>query len=284
MKFKMAICSVFVSVFCVMLLTTKIHDVRSKYLEASISNISATPSGLLVAVAMEFKGVIADGMFLNASNFIGRKSMERSSPTEDEWFAFYLLLDRTTDLDGRFLDPYVFAEMMLAWQANDVDKANMLLLKGFEHRPFDWTLPYYVGFNYFFFQKDYKAGAKYIVSAANIPGSPSYFPNLAARLAYYGSRSKTALFFLEQMLNENVNIKQNPELEKRLYALKNASIIEDSAYEYNVAVGNFPANVNILLEKGYLEDCPIEPYGGNWTIHPDGRVDSTSGFVEKRKP
>jgi len=264
-------------------MTGKVHQVRTKYLAASISQIGRIPSEVLVATSMEYKGVTADMMFLNASNFIGRNLMERRSPSSEEWQTFYFMLDRMSSLDGRFLDPYVFAEMMLAWQAKMYDEANFLLGKARKYRPHDWRMPYYIGFNHFFFQKNYTLGADYVMQAANISGSPSYLPNLAARLAFYGSRSKTALLFMRELIAENKQAELNPELEKRLAALEAAALIEDAAVEFTNRYGRRPENIGELVKTNVLSVVPQEPYGGEWRLYADGRVDSTSNFVERIK-
>jgi hypothetical protein len=264
-------------------MTGKIHQGRTKYLAASISQIGRVPSEVLVATSLEYRGVSADMMFLNASNFIGRNLMERRSPSSEEWQTFYFMLDRMSSLDGRFLDSYIFAEMMLAWQAKMYDEANFLLEKARKYRPHDWRMPYYIGFNHFFFQKNYTLGADYIMQAANISGSPAYLPNLAARLAFYGARSKTALLFMKELIAENKQVELNPELEKRLAAFEAAASIEDAAVEFVNRYGRSPENIHELVSTNVLPAIPQEPYGGQWRLYADGRVDSTSNYVERVK-
>jgi len=260
-----------------------VHRVRTKLIAAAMSDIGRVPALVLVASSLEFKGAVADMMFLNASNFIGRKLMERAKTSPEEWHQFYLLLDRMTELDASFLDPYVFAEMMLGWQAKRFDEANGLLEKGSKARPYDWRLPYYIGFNYFFFNKNYVEGANYIKKSAAIAGSPAYLPNLASRLAYYGSRSKTALLFLKQMLAENKQIKVSSELEKRFEALRGAAELEEAALQYSQQYGKVATGIDDLLSSGLVKSLPPEPYGGKWRLHPNGRVDSTSNFISVDK-
>ncbi|MBF0644689.1 hypothetical protein HTZ97_05425 [Desulfuromonas acetoxidans] len=264
-------------------MTDKVHNLRTKYLAASISQIGRIPSSVLVATSLEYKGVVADMMFLNASNFIGRNLMERRSPQPEEWQTFYLMLDRMSALDGRFLDTYVFAEMMLAWQARMYDEANSLLAKARRYRPDDWRMPYYIGFNHFYFQKQYALGADYVMQAANISGSPSYLPNLAARLAFYGSRSKTALLFIKELIAQNKQIELNPELEKRLAAFEAAASIEDAAVGFINRFDRRPVNISELVKTGFLSAVPLDPYGGEWRLYIDGHVDSTSNFIEREK-
>ena len=273
---------IFIVVCCsglVVWLNGSVHDVRTKQIAAAMSDVGRIPPQVLVASSLEYKGVVANMMFLNASNFIGRKLMERSKTSLEEWRQFYLLLDRVTELDSHFLDPYVLAEMMLAWQAQMYDEANMLLEKGMAARPKDWRLPYYIGFNYFFFNKDFVQGAHFIKQSATIAGSPPYLPNLASRLAFYGSRSKTALLFLEQMLVENKDIKVSSGLEKRLIALQGAAQLEEAAFLFKQQQGKAAIDIDALFAAGLLESLPQEPYGGEWRLHPNGRVDSTSNFI-----
>jgi len=275
-----------VAITCMVLvvkLNDPVHAVRTKQIAAAMSNIGRVPAPILAVSSLEFKGAVADMMFLNASNFIGRMLMERTEPSSEEWHQFYLLLDRITELDRSFLDPYVFAEMMLGWQAKRFDEANTLLEKGSKARPYDWRLPYYIGFNHFFFNKNYIEGAKYIKKSAAIAGSPFYLPNLASRLAYYGSRSKTALLFLEQMLSENKQIKVSSELEKRFEALRGAAELEEAALQYYQQYGKAATGIDDLLASGLVKSLPPEPYGGTWRLHSNGRVDSTSNFITVEK-
>jgi hypothetical protein len=126
-------------------------------------------------------------------------------------------------------------------------------------------------------------GADYIMQAANIPGSPSYLPNLAARLAFYGSRSKTALLFMQELIADNKQVKLSPGLEKRLEALRSAALIEDAYLAFVDQYQRHPSTLDELLGAGILIELPTEPYGGRWRLHDNGRVDSTSNFLESMK-
>jgi hypothetical protein len=39
-------------------------------------------------------------------------------------------------------------------------------------------------------------------------------------------------------------------------------------------------NIEALVKEGLISEIPIDPYGGNWFIMPNGRVYSTSKLVE----
>lgn len=121
------------------------------------------------------------------------------------------------------------------------------------------------------------------MKAANIDGSPNYLADLATRLAYYGERSKTALLFLRQMLSENKGVELTPELKKRFIALEGAAVIEDAAMQFLNENNVSARSLEELLDSGILHEIPVEPYGGQWQIHPNGRVDSSSKFLTDGK-
>ena len=240
------------------------------------------PSQFSRVLALGHKGLLSDFLFLKTATFVGGRSGMGQPLTEEDWQYVAASLDVVTDLDPYFTDPYVLAEGLLAWDAGKPEEANRLLKKGMEYRTLDWRLPFYVGFNSFYFLQDYASAAEYIMQAAKLPGSPSYLSTLAARLAYYGGQSRTALLFLQQMLEEASDPLMQKRLQKRLTALQNAVIIENALAEFKEREERLPA-FGELVEKGYLNELPPDPYGGEWILLPSGRVFSTSKFVERRE-
>ncbi len=238
------------------------------------------PSSVSRILAVGNKGLVADFVFLKAITFIGTRLQLEENPSEDDWSYLVASLDVVTDLDPYFLDPYVFTAGVMVWNAGRIDDANRLLQKGIDHRTWEWRLPYYAGFNYFYFQKDYARGAEYIMAAAKIPGSPSFLKNLGARLAYYGKKTKTAVLFLKGMLAESSDPQMRKYLGKRLAALEAVSLIEGALEKYEIDFKRVPKGIEELVEAGYLSELPSDPYGGSWFLFKGSRVFSTSRFSE----
>ncbi len=224
------------------------------------------------------KGLLADFQFLRLTTFLGGRSLLGKKLSDEDWHYFISSVDSITDLDPYFVDPYFLSEGFLTWEAGKISDANRLLAKGVKYRDWDWRLPYFVGFNYFYFQKDYKAGADYIMKAAKIPGAPSFLPTLAARLAYYGGKSRTAILFIKGMLAETSDIGLRKILTLRLKALESAELIENAVQNFKEDHGRLPKS-HELVDLGYLKELPQDPYGGKWVILENGRVFSTSKFV-----
>ncbi|WP_432821430.1 tetratricopeptide repeat protein [Trichloromonas sp.] len=238
------------------------------------------PSRFTRLMALEHKGILSDFQLLKTITFYGERTMHQQKLTEDDWRYIIAGLEAVTDLDPYFLDPYVLAEGVLAWDAGKVEDANRLLEKGRKHRVDDWQIPFFIGFNSFYFLEDYTKGAEYLMEASRLPGSPEFLTPLAARLGYYGGKAKTAIMFLRGVLTQTSDERLKLRLEKRLLALERADLIEEAVERFKSEKDRMPDNIKEVLEAGYLETLPVDPYGGEWVIMKFGRVFSTSKFVD----
>ena len=236
------------------------------------------PSKFSRILALGHQGVLSDFLFLKTATFIGGRSGTGQAMQGEGWQFVTRSLDVVTDLDPYFSDPYMLAEGLLAWDAGKPEEANKLLRKGAEYRNWDWRLPFFIGFNNFYFLKNYEEASDYIMWAAELPGSPAYLKTLGARLAYYGGKSKTALLFLQEMLAEANDPLLKQRLELRFKALERAVIIEEALDQFIAEYDRRPKK-NELVEKGFLDKMPEDPYGGEWMILENGRVFSTSKFA-----
>jgi hypothetical protein len=254
--------------------------------ESRARSRAETPAGYLFPskfsriLALGHQGLLSDFLFLKTATYIGGKGNSAQSMGEADWQFVFNSLDVVTDLDPYFVDPYMLAEGLLAWDAGKPLLANQLLLKGTNYRKVDWRLPFFIGFNHFYFLKDYETAAGYIMTAAHLPGSDAYLKTLGARLAYYGGKSKTALLFLQQMLAETDDPLLKNRLAQRLTALEGAVVIEEALEKFKVQRGRMPVSLSELVAAGFLAELPVEPYGGKWGVLENGRVFSTSRFAE----
>ena len=77
-----------------------------------------------------------------------------------------------------------------------VRETNELLEKGTRYRDWDWNLPFYAGFNNFFFLHDNAKASELLATAAQRPGPSEQLLSLAARLAYTEKKTENAIMFL----------------------------------------------------------------------------------------
>ncbi len=271
-----------VAIACHIFLTRKMWKHRETIRETTEAGY-VLPSKYSRILAVGNKGLLADFLFLKTLTFYGERLIHKQKLSEEDWEYILAGLDSVTNLDPYFQDPYIFAEGILTWGVGKIEEANRFLEKGSQYRPHDWRLPYYLGFNHFYFKKDFSKGAEYLMQASQRPNSPKFLPQLAARLGYYGDKTKTAILFLKGMILETQDEGVRRSLLKRQTALERASWIEELIDKFTSEQQRPPKNLNELITKGYAETFPDDPYGGKWVIMPSGRVFSTSKFVDARK-
>lgn len=236
------------------------------------------PSQLTRILSLGYKGVLSDFQFLKLTTFVGDRIVHQERLKEEDWDYFKASVESVTNLDPYFLDPYFLSEGLLTWEAGQPEEANRILERGVQHLTWDWRLPYFVGFNYFYFLHDYEKGADYIMKASRLPHAPDYLPTLAARLAYYGGKTKTGILFLKGMLANTADPNLRKIFQMRLLALEMAAVIEEAVKKFQKDHDRLP-KANELVSRGYLKELPADPYGGKWGIMKNGRVFSTSKFA-----
>jgi tetratricopeptide (TPR) repeat protein len=240
------------------------------------------PSKYSRVLALEYKGLLADFLLLKTITFFGERVEFEQTLSESDWTYIIGSLDVITDLDPYFLDPYVLAEGLLTWESGRYEEANRLLEKGRKYRVNDWQLPFFIGFNHFFFLKDYETGGDYLMQASRLPNSPKFLPSLAARIGYYGDKAHTAVMFLKGIIAQTSDERLKSWLNLRLVALERAALLEDLVEKYQKENGYLPTKVQDLVIAGYIDDLPVDPYGGDWVMMKNGRVFSTSKFVYQK--
>ena len=266
------------------LLVPVLYRQRQGFQVEELDRLGRMPSPLLRVLTFEFKGVAADFLLLKTISYIGYRLLEKQKLEQSEWRTVTVLLDRITDLDPRFWDPYLLAEMMLPWDAGMVDQADLLLAKAARNRPEDFRPLYFLGFNAFFFAKDAKKAAPYLLRAASLPGAPAFLQGLAARFSLYAGQTELGILFLKDMIAATSDEKITAYLKKRLQALETLLTLERAVKKYRQEQGRLPADVDQLLRQGYLDTRPVDPYGGDFRILANGRVYTTSNLVAPKTP
>ena len=236
------------------------------------------PSPILKIMALEFDGLASDYAFLEALVFFGSTSERNERPRVKKWEYrwMYNTLSASTDLDPYFLDPYYVAQAHLTWEGNMVRETNTLLEKGNRYRDWDWTIPFYIGFNHFYFFQNNEEGAVYLMDASKRQGAPSLLPQLAARLMYKANRTENAIIFLQEMIKRTDDENIRKQYETRLNALKAILFLERAATVYQDRFKKPPEKPDDLIAKNVIKEIPQDPYGGKFYIDKDGSIKTTS--------
>ncbi len=147
------------------------------------------PSGKFVELtSVGFDAVAADLAFLQSIQYYGRhRRDDRRYP-----FAPHLF-DMVTELDPRFVTPYVFGALVMAEDMGRLDLAVELLERGMAERPDRWELPFEAGFLIYVRDKDDPRAAEFLTRAAGHAGVPSYVKRFAADAQRRGGSRTEAL-------------------------------------------------------------------------------------------
>ena len=259
-----------------------LSDKREEFLKASYMAYTL-PSKITGLLALEFKGIVSDFLFLKTTTFFGDKFIKQESVSEKQADYAYESIKIITDLDPWFWDAYLFADMLLTWDFGQIDQANDLLLKARSNRTWDFKPGYYLGFNHFYFLKDNKKGSRFLMEASKIPGAPSYLASLAARLSMYDNQYTPAIVFLNEILKTTQNQGLKKQYEKRLKTLVIMDKLEKNVHAYQAALGSFPETLQNLVDKGFIESIPDDPYGGQFILLKNKRVYTTSKMLLPKK-
>lgn len=237
------------------------------------------PPALARLTAGEFKGVMADFMTIEAASAIGGYLMQPGTRMKDlppqAWDIIYELLETSQMLDPYFSDNYRLVQPFFTWEAQRPQQAISFLKKGAEIRTWDWELPFFIGFNYFYFLDDKIAASSYLQEAYARPGGGQSITlaTLSAKLLQKGGKTEVGIAYLEDVLLKENNALFRKAIEMRLQALKGTLVLEKAVTAYRQEFGSLPKNTDALLKAGILPVVPKNPYGKTeYCIDQNGAV------------
>lgn len=242
------------------------------------------PGPFLKIFSGEFKGILADFMVINLSSYYGGIIIEKKEAIEKEFDYMYRVLKSASALDPYYFDTYYFAQSILAWDGRMPDRAIEILKIGSEKRKNDWLLPFWIGFDYYYFMKDRKQVAFYFREASNRPGASDLVASMSIIADYEGGETEMAILFLEDMIKRTDDEHKRSKFLIRLDALKKIRYLEQAVENYKRKFGMVPKDLNQLISENIISQIPDDPYGGKFYIDEQGRVKTTSNlrFVRKK--
>jgi tetratricopeptide (TPR) repeat protein len=239
------------------------------------------PSSIMKIAALDYDGLMADFLFIEGIVYIGRNAETqrravRLSLTDAQWRWFYRVMDVASDLDPHFQDPYFLANAFLPWDASMVRETNLLLEKGSRARDWDWRLPFFIGFNYFYLLEENEKAAGYLMEAYRRPGGSPILASIASKLAFKSKRTETAILFLEEIIEKTDDDIEKKRLSARLDALKGIRQLEEAVEKYQTRMKRAPRDLESLVVANVLPDLPRDPFGGRYYLDASGAVRSTT--------
>ncbi len=260
-----------------------LYQLHNNNREKKISHFTMIPEPMARAMTLEFPGITSDYLMLKTLTYMGERIMKDEELTPDEWQMIYQTLVQISNLDPRFIDPYIIAQMSLPWDAGMVEETNILLEKAAKILTNDYRPYFFLWYNHFKFLDNPEKAAYYLEKAAAIPGAPPYFSTLAARLNLYAGKTYAGVVFLQEMIKETNDPALLKSLRRRLQALQKIGFLEQKIQKYRKRYQVFPKELQELVDKGLITKIPPDPYGGKFYIMENGRVYTSSNLVLQKK-
>lgn len=253
-----------------LVVVTRIRDRRS--VDARLGFYPPAP--VIKALSADHYQFLSHVISLQCLFYFGTIVEERGP--EPDWNRVYQVLYTSTRLDPYNMDAYYFAQAVLTWDAGTPRRAIELLKYGFSYRDWDWYIPFFISFDYAFFLKDYTRAAEYLEKAAALNPRASWFSTLAARYYYEGGRTALALAYLKELIPTARNESIRKHLMIRAQALEGIFQLEKAVAAYKERFKTTPKSVEELVEKGFIDAVPVDPYGGTFYLDQQGKVRTTS--------
>ena len=236
------------------------------------------PSWLARHLTFGHRYLVADYAWLQALQYYG-----------NEWNRLYFYrdlaryLDLATDIDPGFGYAYRFGAAAVpfnsgGWTWHNVPQSNELIEKGLRQDPTDWQLWLQLGFNRGVIGTDYEGAAEAYRNAARSPGSPPWIPTLVTRLYATAGSMDRARMYAQQILASTEEPELRETMERRLWEIdleEELVKIDEALRRYRADHGEDPAQVNVLVSRGYLKELPEDPFGGVFYIE-NGEARSSS--------
>ncbi|MEW6203128.1 MAG: hypothetical protein AB1546_14210 [bacterium] len=267
------------------MLQTHLHEKRGT--ERHAVRIFFLPSKLFLDLfSLGFDQIISDYFWIKAVTFSESDMIDKVLILTDEQMhdalhsqvqsetgnkIVYQYLELATHFDPKFIYAYEFGGTILAWDG-DVELANNLLERGLKENPKEWKLAYYLGFNHYFFLKNYIETIRWFKEVNKINPSKIREGTIAS-LYLFADRVDTALKLLETLYKTAKDTDTREYYaEKIRYFLveKHLKFLNQAIKVYNEIYHQPPEKINDLLDSGIITNIPVEPFGGEYMIdHTD---------------
>ena len=173
------------------------------------------PSGnLLGPLTLGYREFAADLLWIKTVDYFGGHYATDRSYT---WL--YHMLDLVTTLDPHFVFPFQFGAVILSVEAREQDNSIKLLKKAMELNPSVWQFPFFMGFNLYFYKKDYQQASRFIDAASRLPGAPAYLKQFAVRLYVSAGDRSNGLTLLREVYRNTKDEKMRAEILNRIQEL-----------------------------------------------------------------
>lgn len=252
----------------------------SRDIKSFITTPPAPSPSLFRLSGMGNDGAVAMGIWLELLPYIGELLLRKEFAARADWNYIAGSVESVTRIDPYFYDAYLVAVTLLDQNPLYLDLSLKLGEKGTNFLPERWDIPFFTGYNYLHYKKDRNMALHFLKLSCQRPRVPSYVPGLVGTLLYEKGDYNDMKKFYENLLKGS----SYPEIFRKIFELEleninNLIILENALQNFLKSYGRIPFSLDELVEKGFIDFIPQEPFGGKYYI--DGRekrIKTTSEF------
>lgn len=258
-----------------MVITLQVHLGQWTTASKQLEHLMYIPDAqYLQMTSLGHRELVADVLWLQAIQVMAGKKI---SDEAGHWL--YRAFDVITTLDPHFVRAYEAGALALTTFVILPEESNRLLMKGMEHNPSEWKLPFYLGINCYFELYDDAKAAEYIAQASRLPGAPIGLVPMAANLFAAAKSPQQAVDILALAYQNTSDESARQLLEIRLKMMlteRDLVVLEQAIARYQSLHRRLPERLGDLVAVGILAGLPKEPAGGQYVYDPStGEVSST---------
>jgi tetratricopeptide (TPR) repeat protein len=237
------------------------------------------PSGqYLRFVALGFDELLADVIYLWSIQYYG------SYHIQDRYEYLERIYGRViSELDPRYLDPYLLGALIMTAEAREPDMALALLDKGIERNPDVWLLAFEAGFICYNDLRDYGRAAAYFEKALRVPDVHPLVRRLYAEMYNRAGDKSTSLRLWSDILDSTEDEYVRRVARNHVSELKveiDLEALGAAVESFRGRVGRPPHRLGELTPHDGLRSLPLDPEGREYLYDPvQGRVSHSERFV-----
>lgn len=245
---------------------------------SSTSQVKALPypktaEHINVAISPPIQVVLSGGDPSLAANLAVFRATMVS--TQDLNPADYPILAKVQD-DASRLNPaqednYYIAQGVLPW-VGEHHTAIDILERATQARPYDFMPPFFLGFDYMYFEGKFEESGHYFHLAAERVGGNNRdaLLNYAAKFMEKGEDPVMAIQFIENLIESTRNQGLQQFLRVRIVRLERLIVLRQAATEFQKQFKRPPKNLSDLVDGGILQALPPDPLGVGYRLDENG--------------
>ncbi len=217
------------------------------------------------------RGFIADIFYIKGILAISDRIYFKKASEWIEWVQKNFEI--AVSLDPYLVQGYFFAGIVVGRNKEGIKRGIDFLKKGLKLNPYEWRIPYWIGFNYYQLGEFLKA-AYYYKKASILPNSPKFLKSNVVMFYYQAQKPELGIVYLEGLLKSVRDPAQLKWIKRKLEWLKKIVFLEEKVKEFKKLYQRFPQSLEELVEKGLIKEIPKDTFGKGYYLDQKARIRS----------